>query len=151
MAMCAPRAIFNVSLALFDQVARTGLIPIVLGYLGYVNLAQSDAQAAAASFRQAVVMLHQQGNAFIMPYSLIGLAGVNSVQQPERAAVLLGAAQRLVVQTGLRPSPGEQAIWDLIIADVQHQLGVDAYRAAHVVGGTLTQDQLIASALEDSG
>jgi hypothetical protein len=42
-----------------------------------------------------------------------------------------------VAQSGLRPSPGERAIWDEIITTIRGQLGDDGYHTAWDVGRTL--------------
>ncbi len=107
------------------------MIPIVKGILGYVLLSQREVQRAAISFSDALGLLHRQGNTFMIPYNLIGLAGVLAVQRHAvRATRLIGAAEGLGKTTSLRPSPGERALWDRIIVSARSQLGEVAFAAA---------------------
>lgn len=136
------------SLALFERVERIGMMPIVLNFIGYADLARGAAQQAAASLRKALTMLYEQGNIFVLPYSLVGLAGVCCVQQPGLAARLLGVVQHLVAETDLHPSPGERAIWERIGADAQARLGAAAYADAQREGQAMALDDAVALALQ---
>jgi predicted ATPase/transcriptional regulator with XRE-family HTH domain len=140
------------SLALFREVGHDYIVPIVLGFLGYTRLARLEPQQAIDCFREAIGMLQVQGNMFMVPYQLVGLAGALSAQgHYTRAAEMIGVAEALTAETGLRPSPGERAIWDATITTVRGQLGEEVYQAALSVGRALTLEQIIVQGMQDQG
>jgi hypothetical protein len=44
----------------------------------------------------------------------------------------------------LRPSPGERALWEAIIATIRRQLDEDAYHTAWSIGQTMSLEQILA-------
>jgi predicted ATPase/transcriptional regulator with XRE-family HTH domain len=142
--------LFEDSQALFREVGHDYVVPVVLGFLGYTHLALAEIQQAAGCFHEAIVMLQEQGNMFVAPYQLVGLAGaLNAQGYHTHAARLIGVTDALTTQTGLRPSPGERAIWDAIVATIRSQLGEDAYHTAWSIGQTLSLEQILAQDMED--
>ena len=136
------------ALAMF-QLIGPGMVPIATGVLGYTVLLQGDYQRGAILFRSALRELSKQRNTFMAPHQLIGLAGVCAAQQhASRAARLLGAAEGLAQRTGLRPSPGEDGIWQHIIASIHSQLDEPTFAAAWAEGQAMTLEQAIAYGLE---
>jgi len=82
------------------------------------------------------------------------LAGVGSVaaldEEPERAAHLWGAAERLRQTIDCRSAPAARATYERAMAVVRAQLGDDAFAAAWAEGQAMTLKQAIAEALDDA-
>jgi Tetratricopeptide repeat len=81
------------------------------------------------------------------------LAGLGSVatleEEPERAARLWGAAERLRQAIGCRPAPAARATYERAIATARAQLGEDAFAAAWAEGNALGLEQAIVYALSE--
>ncbi|MEO7913266.1 MAG: hypothetical protein ABIV47_26760, partial [Roseiflexaceae bacterium] len=78
------------------------------------------------------------------------LAGALGVQRHAvRATRLIGAAEGLGEMTGLRPSPGERALWERIFVSIRAQLDEAAFAAAWAAGQQLTLEQAVAEALAE--
>jgi tetratricopeptide (TPR) repeat protein len=142
--------LFEDSQTLFREVGHDYVVPVVLGFLGYTHLALAEIQQAIDCFHEAIGMLQEQGNMFVVPYQLVGLAGaLNAQGYHARAAQLIGITDALTAQTGLRPSPGERALWDAIVATIRSQLDEDAYHTAWSIGQMLSLEQILAQDMED--
>ncbi len=61
----------------------------------------------------------------------------------------MGAAEGLGQRTGLHPSPGEQSIWEHIIALIHSQLDEATWVTAWAEGQAMTLEQVVAYALEE--
>ena len=128
--------------------AGAGMVPIVLGMLGYTLLLQEEHIRAAAHFADAIRMLHEQGNTVMLPYPMYGAAGVWAAQrEARRGAELVGVADGLTEASALRPAPGEQAIWEGIRAALRTQLDDAAWMAAWAAGRAMTLEEALAYAL----
>jgi tetratricopeptide (TPR) repeat protein len=147
--LISAKELLEEALALFLAVESGGMIPIVMGMLGYTLLLQGETPRAIALFREALSLLRNQGNTFMFPYNLIGLAGTLGTQhQAVRAARLIGAAEGLGATTGLRPSQGERIIWEHIIASIRAQLDQATFATAYAAGRAMAIEQAIAYALD---
>ena len=71
-------------------------------------------------------------------------------EEPERAARLWGAAERLRQAIGCRTAPAARATYERAMAVVRAQLGDDAFAAAWAEGQAMTLEQAIAEALDDA-
>ena len=73
------------------------------------------------------------------------LAGLGSAaafdEEPERAARLWGAAERLRAALGCRPAPAARATYERAVALARAQLGEEAFAAAWAAGQALTLDR----------
>jgi tetratricopeptide (TPR) repeat protein len=78
------------------------------------------------------------------------LAGLGSAaalaEEPERAARLWGAAERLRQALGCRPARAARATYERALASARGQLGEEAFAAAWAAGHALTLEQAIAEA-----
>jgi len=79
------------------------------------------------------------------------LAGLGSAaafdKEPERAARLWGAAERLRQAIGCRPAPAARATYERAMATARAQLGEEAFAAEWEAGAALTLEQAIVEAL----
>jgi hypothetical protein len=82
------------------------------------------------------------------------MAGLGSVaaldEEPERAARLWGAAERLRLAIGCRPAPATRTTYERAMAAARAQLGEQAFAAAWAEGQKMTLEQAIAEALDDA-
>jgi hypothetical protein len=78
------------------------------------------------------------------------LAGLGSVaaldEEPERAAHLWGAAERLRQAMGCRPAPAARATYERGLIVARAQLGDDAFAAAWAKGQVMTLEHAITEA-----
>jgi hypothetical protein len=68
-------------------------------------------------------------------------------EEPERAARLWGAAERLRLILGCRPAPAARATYERTLARVRAQLGVEAFEAEWDAGRALPLQTAIDEAL----
>jgi non-specific serine/threonine protein kinase len=99
-----------------------GTVPSLLHNLGCVALRRNDARRALRLFRESLALFRDQGDRRGVADCLEGVAGAfGALRQPERAARLFGAAERLREATG---SPA----WPANASDVAR--GIDSVRQA---------------------
>jgi len=88
------------------------------------------------------------------PFTAWCLASLGSAaaldQEPERAARLWGAAERLRQSIGCRPAPATRATYERALAATRARLGEEAFVAAWQRGRALTVEQAIAEALDEA-
>src|SRR5262249_5227198 len=83
---------------------------------------------------------------------LEGLAAVTVAQaQPERAARLFGAAERLREEIGACVPRAERADHERSVAAVRTALGEEAFAAAWAAARALSLEQAVAFALQEPG
>jgi predicted ATPase/DNA-binding SARP family transcriptional activator len=133
------------------ELIRAGLaIPqleaTVASGLGFLAELEGDAEGALALHRRALEVVRRSGDRPVMALAVEGLAGVAALTgQPERAAVLLGAA------AALRPAPlapGERDDVDRIAAAARAALGDERFEAARRRGAAMTVEQALECADE---
>jgi predicted ATPase len=89
-----------------ERVGDSFGLGITLYYQGWARLTLGDAASAADDFDRALAVTCRIGHHEGTAYALEGLAAVAaSVGEPERAGVLLGAAQTVRERTGLANQP----------------------------------------------
>ena len=120
-----------------------------LYYLGRIALARADYAAASGRFTQTLDICCEMNFrpgllAAIHGFSLLA-AGLN---QPERAASLLGANDALSERIGSRLSRADQPEYDRYVASLRIALGTDGFTAAYEAGRVLDWPQAIALARE---
>jgi hypothetical protein len=69
-------------------------------------------------------------------------------EEPERAARLWGAAERLRTALGCRSAPAARATYERAQKIARAQLGEDDFTAAWAAGAALSLDQAIAETLD---
>jgi len=138
------------SVALLSDVGDSGGIPWTLQMLGYVKLAQGNERGAALDFEVALQLAQPLGHAVTVAMCLPGLALVSiGLQQPERAARLIGAAQ------GQRPalkemgSAADVAEFDRVLALVTAQIDLAAWADVIAQGQALTREEAVEFAMNN--
>jgi hypothetical protein len=106
------------------------------------------ADEAARWLRQGLTISRRLGQQPFLAWCLAGLGTAAALdEEPERAARLWGAAERLRAALGCRPGPAARATYERAQALVRAQLGADAFAAAWAAGQALTLEQALAEAL----
>jgi predicted ATPase/class 3 adenylate cyclase len=132
-------------------------IGVTLAGLGRVALAEGDAATARARLTQAVTVLRDGGQVWVIPPRLRELAQVAQSQaRPERAARLWGAAAAQHQALVGRPLPADPGPPSATLAQatetLRAQLGAAAFAAAWAAGQAMSLEQAVACALaEDRG
>jgi hypothetical protein len=89
--------------------------------------------------------LHDQAS---IAWCLAGLGSVAALgEEPERAARLWGAAERLREAIGCRPAPAARLTYERAQAATRAQVGEAAFAAAWAEGQAMTLEQAHAEAL----
>jgi len=116
--------------------------------LGETALGQGRLDESAQWLHQAIAASRALNDQACIAWCLAGLGSVAVLdEEPERAARLWGAAERLRQAIGCRPAPAARATYERAMATARAQLGEDAFAAAWKAGSALTLQQAIAEAL----
>jgi predicted ATPase/transcriptional regulator with XRE-family HTH domain len=117
--------------------------------LGETALGRGDLAAARGWLIADLRLCHEAGDRVTSTWCLAGLGSTAAFdEEPERAARLWGAAERLRAALGYRSAPAARATYERAVALARAQLGDDAFAAAWAAGAALSLDQAIAEALE---
>jgi non-specific serine/threonine protein kinase len=123
-------------------------IPWAFQGLGESALAQGDLAGAQERLAAALTQFHNLGDRAGISWCLASLGSAAALdQQPERAARLWGAAERLRAALGSRRAPAARATYDRAVALARTEIGEDAFAAAWAAGQALPLDSAIAEAL----
>jgi predicted ATPase/DNA-binding XRE family transcriptional regulator len=138
------------SLPFFREVGLNWVgIPWAHQGLGETALAQSDAALAATHLAEALRLFSDLGDRAGVSWCLAGLAGVSAVNEdPERAAWLWGAAEKLRKSIGAREAPASHTTHERLKAEVRAQLGEAIFNAKWAEGQAASVEQAIAEAIE---
>jgi DNA-binding CsgD family transcriptional regulator/tetratricopeptide (TPR) repeat protein len=97
------------ALAIFREIGDAGGVADGLLRSGDLARAQGDDRAAAAAYREALLLCAEVGDRIQLTWPLSGLSVVASRHgQPEIAAVLLGAIDRIASEMGATRFPGAE-------------------------------------------
>ena len=119
--------------------------------LGQTALGLGHHNEAARWLDQALTRSRTLSDEAMQAWCLAGLGSVAALnEEPERAARLWGAAERLRQSLGCRPAPAARATYERAQALARAQLGDEAFAAAWAAGPALTLEQAIAEALGGS-
>jgi len=119
--------------------------------LGETALGMGLLDEAARYLAQGLALSQTLNEQRDMAWCLAGLGSVAALdEEPERAARLWGAAERLRQAIGCRPPPAARATYERAMAAARAQLGEDAFAAAWKAGAALTLEQAIAEAMDDA-
>jgi predicted ATPase/DNA-binding SARP family transcriptional activator len=136
------------SLALYKELKLYVGITFLLGDLGKVSLAQNDYQRAASHYREALTIHWDRGNKRFIAEDLERLADVAiMLQQSERAARLLGAAEALRQSTGADLFPYQLEDYERDLEILRSQLDETALRIHWVEGRAMDVKQAVEYAL----
>jgi tetratricopeptide (TPR) repeat protein len=116
--------------------------------LGFAALGQEDLVEAARRLAQGLTLGQTVGDRTALTWCLAGLGSAAALGgQPERAARLWGAAERLRQSIGCRPAPASRATYERAMSIAHAALGDDVYAAAWAAGRALSLDAAVAEAL----
>jgi hypothetical protein len=117
--------------------------------LGETALGQGDLAAARKWLAADLRLCDEVGERVTLTWCLAGLGSAAALdEEPERAARLWGAADRLRAALGCRPAPAARATYERAQALARAQLGDDAFTQAWAGGAAMSLDQAIAEALD---
>jgi len=138
------------SLTLFRKLsAQYGGIAWALHGLGESALALNELVEAHEWLAAGLSRFHHSGDRAGVSWCLAGLGSVAALdEQPERAARLCGAAERLRTALGCRSAPAAHATYERTQAIARARLGEQAFAAAWAAGEALSLDAVIAEVLE---
>lgn len=136
------------SLSLFREYnGMTGIIETLYS-LGETALAQGDATHARLHLSETLALTQKSFLPLCITWCLAGLAGVAMLnEEPERSALLWGAAESLRQRLGGREGPATHDVHEQIKMRVRRQLGEAAFAQAEAKGRRLTMEEAIAAAL----
>jgi hypothetical protein len=116
--------------------------------LGETALGQGDLIAARGWLVADLRLCREMGDRVTIAWCLAGLGSAAAFDEdPERAARLWGAAERLRVTLSCRSAPAARATYERAVALARAQLGDEAFAAAWAAGEALTLDTAIAEVL----
>ena len=139
---------FEESLALFRELERKDTIAWLLGDLGIAFGQQGDPAQAEVLLSEALPLSREVGESYIIAICLLGLAGVQ--QQRIRTVQLLAAAQTAFEASGEIIEPFYRAAQQHIENATRAALGGDTFTTMWGAARTMTLEQAIAFALEET-
>ncbi|MCC2626767.1 MAG: hypothetical protein K0S14_417 [Thermomicrobiales bacterium] len=147
------RILFEEALACFRaEVGDLHWIAEVLDNLGDLACDQGDVVGAIANYGEALTAWQALGDIWGTADALTGFADVAlAVDQPERAAQLLGAADGFYEQVGIALPPHDRINYPKTVEATRTQLGAAAFAAAHSFGRALTVGEAVTEATALAG
>jgi tetratricopeptide (TPR) repeat protein len=140
--------LYRESLALFHEVSDARSIAAALANQGALMNDQGDARQAEAFFKGSLSILKDLGQRDDIIECLEGFAGVAALlQQPQRGARLLGAAQALRDAIGSPMPPYKQARYKRFVAVVAATLDPKTLESDLKIGREMSLDEAIEFAL----
>lgn len=135
---------YQAALVLLRQARAKSEIPAVLHNFAHIRLATGDFGQAKALFAEALELHREIGNRMGMVECLLGQAYLAIKQeQPQTAAVLLGAADGLLAALNVPLFAAEQAIYQHTAHIARQQLHPSAWEEAHLAGQSMTLVEII--------
>jgi len=137
------------SLPVFHQIGTRNMGHVwAYQSLGEIALAQNDARRATSHFAEALAVARDLGDRAALAWCLAGLAGAAALdEEPERAAWLWGAAEKLRQSLGVREAPCSHALHERLKAQARDQLGEAGLAAQWAAGETTPLTAAIERAL----
>jgi tetratricopeptide (TPR) repeat protein len=144
--------LYTQALALHEALGTGGTAtPSLLHNLGYVDLANSDAQRAAERFGEAIVHFRRLGDQRGIAESVVGLgAAAASEGRADTAARLFGAAEATLEALGAQLWPSNRGAYERSVAAARTALDPVVFESAWKAGRQLSLDQAVASAIDGS-
>ena len=137
-------------LELIGEQGPQGWRALYLRNLGLATYRVGDEQLARQLLVEALVRFQELGDCRGVAECVAGLACLAGKTEPERMARLFGAATAAVEALGPRLNPSHQADYDCSLAIARRQLDNETFDAAWTQGRTLTLEQAVMEALEES-
>ncbi len=131
---------------------ETDLAPYALGHLANAAYGRGEMDRAAALFRETLAAARDLGVRWGIPICLEGLARVSLRQgRPEQAVCWWGAAAALREEIGAPLSADDRAVYDYdcSIAEARASLSGARFAAGWAAGQRMSEEQVIAAALQE--
>ncbi len=138
---------YQESIALLRALDNNIPLAYPLRQLGHLERRRGNTATAIARWKESLVLTRNVGDIRAIAACLIVLAATVAEAQGERAARLLGAANRALERIAITPLPADRAEEALIIEQIHAQLGETTFRAAWSAGRTMSLQQAIDDAL----
>jgi len=123
-----------------------------LGNLGNIAVSRGDHRAAASNYSEALALFRALGDTLFIASTLEGVAGLAiATKQPERAARLLAACDKMRELISAPVAPIEKPRLERMRADVRAQLGEHAYLSAWAEGRRMTAEQAVTASFPEPG
>jgi predicted ATPase/class 3 adenylate cyclase len=136
------------ALQLSREQRLSGMIPSLLHNLGHVARSDRDLDGASSYFKEAIALFRDREDARGVAECLGGLAiTLTSASQLTEAAQLFGAAEALLLATGVTMWTGNRADFDAGCSEVKLRLGDVDYEKAWAIGEAMSMEQAIVFAL----
>jgi tetratricopeptide (TPR) repeat protein len=145
--IAAARVDLQESGCLADEVGSSQLKLYALVNLGLVAFLDGDHQPARASFTDALALARDSDKSTI-PYALLGLALTAPDTDPEQAAELHGAVDRLLEQAGESLERLEARLRQQDHQRLTALLGDERFHNAHAAGRARPLDEIISGAIQ---
>lgn len=130
---------YQAALPMLREAHARSEIPAVLHNLALVVLAQGDPHRGCALFTEAFELHREIGNTMGMAECLNGLAAtLAALQQPEPAALLLGAVDALLASLRVPLFAAEQALYTQTAAAVRSLLHPQSCERQRLAGSAMT-------------
>ncbi len=142
------RRAYEECLAICLRTGETRRVAIMLFNLAFLFQHAGDHAGALDAARRAMQMAHDMNNRGEVAWCLPIIAGsIAALDQPERAARLLGMSQSFLERLGTFMLPADKREFDRIRAEVCLQMGDAAFEAAVTAGRRMKLDEAIEEAL----
>ena len=143
--------LYERSQQLLREIGDRTHLAIHLGNQAYVALELHDAERAGRLLRETITIAREIGNTRLLTFAVIGLGLVDcETRQMERATRLLGSAAAAMEEIGALVSEDDRPLYERTLATLQSVLGDDRFSTLWAIGRTLTLQQAIAEALEET-
>jgi predicted ATPase/DNA-binding CsgD family transcriptional regulator len=142
------RSVFEESLRLRRQEGERWGTAWALDGLGLVAIEEGHHAEAGALFTESLRLRHDLGDRVGSAESLESMAGLAAAQaQPERAALLAGAAGAVRDAIGAALSPMRRAILERWLLPLRQTVSTDTFERAWMAGRALNLDQAVVEGL----
>jgi non-specific serine/threonine protein kinase len=148
----AARTLYEESLALSRELGDRVVVAWLLNTLGRVAGEEGDREAASRFLAEGLLLWRELGDQRWGIAECLEEVGWLAAErgQPERAAELFGAAEALRGEGAPSRVPPDRACYERRVAALGAALGEEAFAAAWAEGRTLTMEQAVHVAREDS-
>ena len=142
--------LFSESLELLRARGDTANVARSLFNLGAVALQLDRLDQAEGQFSESLVLSREADDKEDMCWALVGFGALAAARRHgERAAILMGAAERLLDEMGAAFKTFERSLHDGAATRAETLLGAQAYAEAHAAGTRLTLTEALDIAVSD--
>jgi tetratricopeptide (TPR) repeat protein len=162
------RSLYEESLAIRRELGDKGGIASSLHGLGEVARVQGSYADALSLYKESLVIRRELGDKMGIVWALVGLGelavaiavgttkraegteGTGGVEQAQRGATILSAAEGLLEAIGAIIDPEDRIAYEQGVGTARSLLGEEAFAKAWAEGRAMSMEQSIAYALEES-